>query len=270
MPWKVLVSLFVTACNASRLNSRNSFISSTVFAMKKYTLDSGAPAFTTVLTTPVPLRSLFLLDNRHYLKVRTDATWKDLSSHWCVMPFSLLPKKYDSCRQAGGRLPCWCTHFREVFLTVSSSECHQAHAIVFQVFSELHLQYQPPLQAGPNVRQVHGDWATSIESARRSVVRNPSAHGTNYVHMWLNMKGRLAHLPDKKCQELKEARQCSRTHRATLAEFHHFWPLYFCMMETSIAGRLGATATSVPTSEHVVFQLPPDVARTQCELTDPV
>ena len=175
-----------------------------------YRLDSGKLAFTAVLTSPMLLRTLFLLENPHYIKLATDATWKDLFQDWCLMPIGVLSKQYAVSRYSAAKLPSWSTHFSEVLLLVSTTESKQAYAIGFEIFSKLKLQAQPPLLAGPNVRQVHADWSPAVENARQRVFPH-SIRASDYAHMWLNMKSRVSHLPDSQRSDLKSALSRSRT-----------------------------------------------------------
>ena len=154
-----------------------------------YRLDSGKLAFTAVLTSPMLLRALFLLENPHYIKLA--AAWKDLFQDWCLMPIGVLSKQYAVSRYSGAKLPSWSTHFSEVLLLVSTTESKQAYAIGFEIFSKLKLQAQPPLLAGPNVRQVHADWSPAVEVARQRVFPH-SIRASDYAHMWLNMKSRVS------------------------------------------------------------------------------
>ena len=223
---------------------------------KTYRLDSGKPGFTAIVTTPMFLRAIHLLENPHYIKIATDATWKDLFAQWCLLPVGVLSKQYGLSRFEGGKLPSWTTHFSEVLIGVSSSECKQAYAVAFEVFDSLPLLAQPPLQAGPHVRQVHGDWAASLENARQQVFPD-SVRASDYAHMWINLKPRLSSLPDNERRQLKSALSATNSLRNP-CRISSFLAAVFPTHDHETKARgLGSTASGCSHPQHLLL---PDVA----------
>jgi hypothetical protein len=149
-------------------------------------------------------------------------------------------KRYGRTTMNSCSLQAWCSHFSPVLFAVSSSECAQAYTMGYQLMAALPTRLRPPATLGSCVRQVHGDWAQSVETARKTVFQQ-SLRAGDFFHLWKNVQSALRqHLTpgaDKLVREshIYTALVRSRTYCTTLTEFHLFWSLLFALMEAPVA-----------------------------------
>ena len=223
----------------------------------------GKTQFTALYSTEELLGTLKRLENKDYIKVGTDATFREhrrevvlrlAAAHGqpmvartvsqCTVPFGVITKHWGRSTVDGVDLPTWASHFSPVLYAVSSSESGTMYQIGFEAFSALPLTDVPVAEGGPSagqfVRQVHGDWSPAVELARRTVWPH-SIRAGDFRHALAAMVEKLpgsllqtSHdATDSHFNQIVNAVCRSRTHCTTLLEFDHFWRGFFKLMRTT-------------------------------------
>ena len=230
-----------------------------VLSFHTFPRTSGKQGCCVVVSTKELLLVPPSLSNPNYLKVGTDATFKDLFGDWKLMPLGLLTKRLSvTTLERGVQGTSWCTHCTPVLYCVTNSDGAVSCEHLLRAFDQVPLARIGPLAtaaasvhclrrdagSGPNaqgsttascthIRQLHGDWAKGIEAARRKMCPNSIRQG-DYRHMFkdvqANIPGKLHARGQARKRLLKmllRSFQDSRSHCSTLAAFHVYWTFLF-------------------------------------------
>ena len=230
-----------------------------VLSFHTFPRTSGKQGCCVVVSTKQLLLVPPSLSNPNYLKVGTDATFKDLFGDWKLMPLGLLTKRLSvTTLERGIQGTSWCTHCTPVLYCVTNSDGAVSCEHLLRAFDQVPLARIGPLAtaaasvhclrrdagSGPNaqssttascthIRQLHGDWAKGIEAARRKMCPNSIRQG-DYRHMFKDVQANIPGKLHARGQERKRllkmllrSFQDSRSHCSTLAEFHLYWTFLF-------------------------------------------
>ena len=112
------------------------------------------------------------LVNKRHVKIRTDATERELVDEFCTISLGTLSKTYGSTTMHNSHtLPAFKTHFSPFAFGLSSSQSGGAYAGGFELAAELPIDNRgTPM--GPSIAQVHADYGEDIEAARSQKLKH--------------------------------------------------------------------------------------------------
>jgi len=235
------------------------------------------PGFAAVLSTKQILSTPQRLDNKRYIKIACDATFRELFGNWCTVNVGVLTKHWgetvvDTHEEHVHKATTWATTYSPLVYVMASSEAGPAVELGLKAIGEIKID-DSGAKMGPRIRQMHQDWAKQQESARQhqmsvSVCAKDFRHAIEKIKE--NLPAYLQHRNDdgekKYYKDILRAIRRSRTHCTTLTEFHHFWHYFFDQLqhewdEAEAADYLQRT---------YFFGLPRDIAREQYGVHYPI
>ena len=221
-----------------------------------------------VLTTQELAETHLRLTNQQYIKLATDATFREVMPGLCTQSTGLLSKQYGPTTLANAqRLDAWATHYSSLSWTLASSESSEVVGAGFRWVGSLRNKDGQPLRK--YIRQVAADWGPGIEKARQEELPD-SIRGADYRHTFQAMRNGLierltkdANGQPEHLDEILDSVQKTRTHATTLAEFHLYWTNYLEMMD-KVWGQVVAASYMRST---FFFTLPHGKANKEYKLT---